>query len=252
MSEMYAAKQIFKSLKGMFPASKDLEAIGEVKLQIKSPPIGDQYWSPSEHDSLETYLASCMDADAARFDFAQRYDFDKSSVKVVNKESFKKYLKIPAGERGPLRIWIPPIGYLGRAFRGARAFSQTISDQVSDRMMKWCKNRFLKSEVTDEEVSKQLQKIQDAGVDIKAEELSGGGDIKEFQNLKEEGVDFIMKSLKDDGVPRKIISAIDRARHMTKNAEAVFDFKIQKYAMKIITLRKGSEFDILVAFYELS
>ena len=62
---------------------------------------------------------------------------------------------------------------------------------------------------------------QEAGVDLKAESLEGTGDIKEFSGISKTEFSNLLNYWKTDGIPAKIVSAIERSQYMKKNSEAV-------------------------------
>ena len=199
-----------------------MEKIGEVHLQISSPPIGDVFWNPSEHASLAPFVEEVIGDESSNYKIGHmkaEYDFNNSRVKVITPACFKKYLTMP--KRGPLRIELPRDGHIEKAFRGTNtALRGFMPDQVSEKLIHWCKNKFIKAEVTEKGVEEHLEKVKEAGVDFQAEEMTATGDIKEFREVDVESLAGVIESLEDDEVPKKIINAIKRSRLMKKNAEA--------------------------------
>ncbi|CAK9089012.1 Hypothetical protein SCF082_LOCUS42020 [Durusdinium trenchii] len=188
------------------------------------------------------------------------FDLDREVVKVVNADNFRKYLDIPQNQRGPLRVRMPENedGMLGKAFKKFNHFTTHITEEASERLRKWCKNRFVKSTASDGEVEKEMVKLQEEGVDLKTDHSEGHGSIMEYNGVKEEHLDDVIKTLEEDNVPTKVISALKRAKAMKKNTEGICDYRLNNgllehlYVMQILTLRKqNKEFDILIAFFEL-
>ena len=94
-SEVWAAKQFFCSVKKMFPQSRDVESIGQVKM-VRPPHVGTVFWTPgwtpSVHDSLESYLKETSGMDG--YDVAQmtaEFDHDRETVKVLNAEALNTF-----------------------------------------------------------------------------------------------------------------------------------------------------------------
>ena len=125
--------------------------------------------------------------------------------------------------------------------------------------MKWVIKKFGQASVSDSAVSQQVKTLKEAGVDITAKGIEGTGDIKNFVELSPECFQNLIKSLKDDNLPPKLVNAIDRAQFMKKNAEAVFDWRLSNgaleylYIMQLMTVRKSSGmYDILLAHYQIN
>ena len=254
-TEIYAAKYLFKSLKSLFPGdTKVMEKIGEVHLQILSPPIGDVFWNPSEHASLAPFVEEVIGDESSNYKIGHmkaEYDFNNSRVKVITPACFKKYLTMP--KRGPLRIELPRDGHFEKAFR-LRGF---MPDQVSEKLIHWCKNKFIKAEVTEQEVEEHLEKVKKAGVDLQGEEMTTTAIMREFREADVEMFAYIVESLKEDGVPNALINTINISGCMGTNEETLFDFdatgwKLNLHLLKIIWFHREGRLDMLLALSHTS
>ena len=259
-SEAVAAKQLFGSVTKVLGFQKEnLPQIGEVQIEILGSDLGPIFWTPSVHESLETYLQSLLHIRSIyrTAEMEAAFDFNRQRCKVISAEHLKKFLQIPEKERPPLIVQMPTHGPFTKAMH--KIVGQNITDAVSERMRKWCKNRFRDSTVTDDDVDKSLQHLDKAGVDLKTDHSEGHANIMEFVGIKGEKLDEVIQTLLEDSVPGRVISAMKRGKAMRKNSEGVCDFSREDgmlkslYVLQILTLQKpNNEYDMLIAWFELS
>ena len=154
-----------------------------------------------------------------------------------------------------------PTGTVGLGLSSQPRDRSNASEMLAlERLKMWYKESFLQSEVSQTEVDKSVEALQDAKVDIKADSLEGTGDIKEFEGIDWEKFPALVKSLQDE-IPKKIINAINGALLMETSSEAVFTWKLAGgkleylYFVQILALKyateKGEKVDILMAHYEI-
>ena len=260
--EIWTAKQIFCSVKKLFERQEDIDRIGMVKVAFEKPEhLGTSFWEPSRHDSLESYVKTLPGIEGYNVaKMRAEYDWERAPMQVVNGSTLKHFLSIPEKDRPVLRISVEPLSHLTKAFTKVKDFGMTVKEN-SEKVRMWCKERFLQSQVSQTEVDKSVEALQDAKVDIKADSLEGTGDIKEFKGIDMEKFPALAKSLQDDEIPKKIINAINRALLMETSSEAVFAWKLAGgkleyvYLVQILALKytteMGEKVDMLMAHYEI-
>eukprot|EP00438_Fugacium_kawagutii_P027480 Skav205589 [mRNA] locus=scaffold460:111066:112064:+ [translate_table: standard] len=266
--EALAAKKLFGSLTDTFNLQKkDLEGIGQIKIEIYNSETSEVeilYWSPSANDSLEAYMKSLPHIQG-KYNVSTmeaEFDLDHQRVKVVSPDNFKKYLEIPRENRGSLRVHMTKAGGDKDETTFAKALRHhfgEMSEQLSERLRKWCVKKFSSSSVTDDEVDKSMEKLQKAGVDFQSAESKGNGNIKEFVGIQGDKMQDLIDTLVSENAPQTVVSAMKRGLLMKKNSEGVYGYTLDGgllktlYVVQILTLRKANnEYDMLIAWFELS
>jgi len=218
--------------------------------------LGSQFWTPSKHESLNGYLQKIPDLQGYRIPLrVAEYGFRNETMKVVNEEGERHFLKIPEPERPELRLWIPKMSMFETGLQRAGF----MKNEACDRIIKYCTNKFANSGASEEAKDDQRKALQEVNFKHAASEARQTGDIKEFKDVSEDKIKELCASLRDEKVPDTIVNAIERGTLMKKNTEAVFDLKFANgklehtFALQIITMRQeNGTYAMLMAHYQLS